>query len=366
MAAAAALSLRAKVALLLGALGLLVVTNLLRSSSRAAGRGRSPTADVADFAPRCKGCRWASEPGEEPAAYAGYAEVPRLRLGPDGTPSQEVAAALARAWKEGKPVVLENYIPTEHLEWWALGEGEAAASRLGEGLGAQEVEVLRYAERGHHREREGARSQDYSTRLMPVDSGSMPLLHFLERRHQAAERPWPASPLRGEQFMFKRKVRKGYLSVPPSKKGKLGAVEEYTRTHVPKPKAVWEKVGAEGACTGAAEGGGGGFSFDDPMLRIQTPFFTFPVPLLQACQRLFSAGPSCSRRMALWCPGALRLLRKRARAALGNRPLVSNFCRWATFSHRCIDRAGSASWCSRAALWRRGRCAPMRSSTCLI
>ena len=323
-AAAAALSLRAKVALLLGALGLLVVTNLLRSSSRAAGRGRSPTADVADFAPRCEGCRWASEPGEEPAAYAGYAEVPRLRLGPDGTPSQEVAAALARAWKEGKPVVLENYIPAEHLEWWALGEGEAAASRLGEGLGAQEVEVLRYAERGHHREREGARSQDYSTRLMPVDSGSMPLLHFLERRHQAAERPWPASPLRGEQFMFKRKVRKGYLSVPPSKKGKLGAVEEYTRTHVPKPKAVWEKVGAEGACTGAAEGGGG-FSFDDPMLRIQTPFFTFPVPLLQACQRLFSAGPSCSRRMALWCPGALRLLRKRARAALGNRPLVSTF-----------------------------------------
>jgi hypothetical protein len=76
--------------------------------------------------------------------------------------------------------------------------------------------------------------------------------------------------------MFKRKVRRGYMPVPPSKRGKLGDVEEFTRDHTPRPRHVWEKVGEAGACIDTKDGSSR-FSHDDPMLRVQTPFFTFPV-----------------------------------------------------------------------------------------
>ena len=71
-------------------------------------------------------------------------------------------------------------------------------------------------------------------------------------------------------------VPRGYKAVPPSKRGKLGVVEEYTRDHTPKPKALWDPVGQAGACDDPKDGSSR-FGFDDPMLRMQTPFFTFPV-----------------------------------------------------------------------------------------
>lgn len=64
--------------------------------------------------------------------------------------------------------------------------------------------------------------------------------------------------------------------MPPSKRGTLGPVEEYTRDHTSKPKPLWEPVGEAGACSDPKDGSSR-FSFDDPMLRMQTPFFTFPV-----------------------------------------------------------------------------------------
>ena len=69
---------------------------------------------------------------------------------------------------------------------------------------------------------------------------------------------------------------RGYRAVPPSKRGKLGTVEEYTRDNTPKPKPLWEPVGVAGACEDPKDGSSR-FGFDDPMLRMQTPFFTFPV-----------------------------------------------------------------------------------------
>ena len=45
---------------------------------------------------------------------------------------------------------------------------------------------------------------------------------------------------------------------------------------MPKPKALWDPVGQAGACDDPKDGSSR-FGFDDPMLRMQTPFFTFPV-----------------------------------------------------------------------------------------
>jgi hypothetical protein len=226
---------------------------------------------------RCKGCPpWPLEPGEDPALYASYAELPRVRLNADGTPPPEAVEVLKAAWTDSTPLILENYVPAEELAVWRLESvADPAETSFGTALGHLDVEVLRYAERGQ-REKSGHAHEDYRTRLMPVDSATMNLNDFLHRAHQKESRKWPESPMSGEMFMFKRKVRRGYMPVPPSKRGKLGDVEEFTRDHTPRPRHVWEKVGEAGACIDTKDGSSR-FSHDDPMLRVQTPFFTFPV-----------------------------------------------------------------------------------------
>lgn len=70
---------------------------------------------------RCLGCPpWPLEPGEDPALYAGYSDLPRVALNADGTPSPEAVEALKAAWIAGTPLVLENYVPASYLAAWEL------------------------------------------------------------------------------------------------------------------------------------------------------------------------------------------------------------------------------------------------------
>ena len=290
-------SLRAKLLCAVVTLGALVLLagSPLRAASYRAVRGDLPAAQglqsPGELFPRgsgpqrasirCRGCPpWPIEPGEGQASYASYRQLRRVRLNPDGTPTPEAVEALRDDWIAGTPLVLENYIPAEDLPAWTLESAvDQPASQVGAALGALDVEVLRYAERGQ-REKSGHAHEDYRTRLMPIDHSTMKLDDFLHRKHQLEGRSWPESAMSGEMFMFKRKVRRGYMAVPPSKRGggtkALGKVEEYTRDHTPKPKRLWHPVGEAGACRNPKDGSSS-FSFDDPMLRMQTPFFTFPV-----------------------------------------------------------------------------------------
>eukprot|EP01048_Picozoa_sp_COSAG05_P027558 COSAG05_NODE_8098_length_736_cov_1.097331_1_plen_116_part_10 len=50
------------------------------------------------------------------------------------------------------------------------------------------------------------------------------------------------------------------------------------RRHLPSPELLWRDIGVLGSCQdGTPEEPISGFGYDDPMLRLQTPFFTFPV-----------------------------------------------------------------------------------------
>ena len=187
--------------------------------------------------------------------YAGYGDVTRVRLNSKGTAEglRAVQEALNLAWIESRPLVLEGLVTADHLQWWDLtASADPAGSKLAQSLGGQEIEVLRYATRGRDA-REGHESEDFRTRLMPVDSTTVyKLSDFLARKHQQEPRPWPLHPLPGEQFMFKRKVPRGYRD--PTTEGPDGSMEDYVRRHLPNPELLWRDIGPLGSCQdGTAE-----------------------------------------------------------------------------------------------------------------
>eukprot|EP00747_Dinoflagellata_sp_TGD_P070616 gnl/TRDRNA2_/TRDRNA2_156676_c0_seq1.p1 gnl/TRDRNA2_/TRDRNA2_156676_c0~~gnl/TRDRNA2_/TRDRNA2_156676_c0_seq1.p1 ORF type:complete len:415 (-),score=77.02 gnl/TRDRNA2_/TRDRNA2_156676_c0_seq1:85-1149(-) len=199
--------------------------------------------------------------------------MPRVKLRPDGTGDELAVEELKRAWQQQYPIVMEGYMPLDMHGWWNLTGASAAESVLAKELGAEGVDVLRYAFRGQAA-LEGREQEDHRTRLMQIDSSFMPLIQFLERVHQTAGRPWPSFSLPGEQFMIKRKVFNGFMPMEKSDQY-IGLIEKYVREHLPLPNVLWSQVGAAGACS--PEPGKSSFTYDDPMLRFQTPFFTFPV-----------------------------------------------------------------------------------------
>jgi hypothetical protein len=212
-----------------------------------------------------------SAKGSSPALYADMPQLRRITLQPNGTlVMPEAVQQLKEAWSASKPLAFRGYIPRELLEWWSLGGDAPMQGKLAQSLGPETVEVLRYAHRGSEAQA-GREQEDHRTRLMPVDGAEMLLSEFLQRKHQRKGRAWPRAPMAGEEFMFKRKVRRGYAALEsgggggPS--GAVGKVEAYVRQHTPRPGGLWRAVGAAGACAGAA--GVSRFRYDDPMLRIQ-------------------------------------------------------------------------------------------------
>lgn len=245
---------------------------------------------------------------DDPAAYKMFKPIPRIRLRVDGTAnsSPRDLASMHRAWVDSTPVVMEGYVPSEMLKWWDLtGSGaDASASRLAQALGSEVVEVLRYASRSQGAQN-GDEAEDHRTRLMPVDSVDMLLSEFLNRSHQHPGREWPETPLPGEQFMFKRKVPKGYRA--PDSEHPAGTIETYVRAHLPRPSNLWDGVGTLGACT---TGEKSSFTFDDPMLRLQTPYFSFPVHF--DCYGNVLVQMSAEKRVVVFPREAVRLVAGRA------------------------------------------------------
>lgn len=217
--AAGGCSLRAKLVALVVILGGLTAATQGWLSRQAPATAANQAVRDADLFPkgsgpqrasiRCRGCPpWPLEPGEDPALYAKYSDLPRVRLNLDGSPPPEAVEALKAAWTASTPLVLENYIPANYLTAWELENAvDPTDSQVGKAMGDLDVEVLRYAERGQ-REKSGHAHEDYRTRLMPVDSTTMKLDNFLHRSHQQETRNWPEYAMDGEMFMFKRKVRR--------------------------------------------------------------------------------------------------------------------------------------------------------------
>lgn len=223
--------------------------------------------------------------GSDPTLYSFAGDLDAVQLGSDGTANgkEDVIQKISTAWTQSQPLGLKGYIPKDMLGWWTVEAGgrsppASVRGKLMSALGAQTVEVLRYAHRGREAQ-SGKQREDYRTRLMPVDSTHMQLGEFLRRDHQQPGRKWPVSPMAGEQFMFKRKVPKGYRALPQSHEG-VGAIEAYVRKHLPHPVDLWQAPGAAGAC---GVSGTSNFRYDDPMLRLQTPFFTFPGITCSTC-----------------------------------------------------------------------------------
>ena len=130
-APASGCSLRAKLVGLVVTLGALTAATQAWLSRQAPVTPAQQAVHDADLFPkgsgpqrasiRCLGCpAWPLEPGENPALYASYSDLPRVTLNADGTPSPEAVEALKSAWKASTPLVLENYVPASYLAAWEL------------------------------------------------------------------------------------------------------------------------------------------------------------------------------------------------------------------------------------------------------
>eukprot|EP01052_Picozoa_sp_SAG31_P015066 SAG31_NODE_957_length_10768_cov_3.322992_5_plen_375_part_00 len=209
---------------------------------------------------------------------------------------KDVHRQIAAAWQEGEPIVIENAVPATMLDWWALNTTSPLTGKFASALGSQQVSVYRYADREEKPSRRGGsgsssqktanqpRAEDHRTRLMQTDSAAMKLADFLQRFHLEPDRAWPKSPLPGEMFMFKRKIPDGYQAASTQGAEPSGVVERYVRAHLPRPNRWFGLAGRMGTCVRSSDKRDADdelairhrFEWADPMLRLQTPFFTFP------------------------------------------------------------------------------------------
>jgi hypothetical protein len=158
----------------------------------------------------------------------------------------EAVQQLKEAWSASKPLAFRGYIPRELLEWWSLGGDAPMQGKLAQSLGPETVEVLRYAHRGSEAQA-GREQEDHRTRLMPVDGAEMLLSEFLQRKHQRKGRAWPRAPMAGEEFMFKRKVRRGYAALESGGGGGPGV---RAAAHPPAGGSLERRRGGGGVCGG--------------------------------------------------------------------------------------------------------------------